>query len=353
MSFYCDMSADANSRVRNVVDMCASAEQMASKKKQRMAQLIQKSMGFLACEPSIEGMQQTHYGTLNNSATRGDRVIDSASTPLQEQRNGDSAAGDEEPTSTDKRSAVRKQYWTDAEDAKLRALVQQHGHSQWAAIAAHFPNRDRKRCRERFVNHVDPRLQRNEWKRHEDEQLIELHQQLGNHWTSIAQNLPGRSPEDVKNRFLTLAARQMAKTSTSGTTESTSSTSKSARAAPNRWIKADSDTLRALVQAHGASNWLFIASQLPGRTDLQCMQHWYQVLDPSIVKGKGTWTSQEDTILQTKVSELGPRWTEIAQFLPGRVGKQCRERYLNHLDPALGKDPWTPEEEEKLAQACA
>jgi hypothetical protein len=29
------------------------------------------------------------------------------------------------------------------------------------------------------------------------------------------------------------------------------------------------------------------------------------------------------------------RWSEIAQSIPGRKGKQCRERYLNHLDPGL------------------
>jgi hypothetical protein len=28
---------------------------------------------------------------------------------------------------------------------------------------------------------------------------------------------------------------------------------------------------------------------------------------------------------------------QIARFLPGRVGKQCRERYMNHLDPNLNK----------------
>jgi hypothetical protein len=28
------------------------------------------------------------------------------------------------------------------------------------------------------------------------------------------------------------------------------------------------------------------------------------------------------------VRELGPKnWSQIAQYLPGRIGKQCRERY--------------------------
>jgi len=29
----------------------------------------------------------------------------------------------------------------------------------------------------------------------------------------------------------------------------------------------------------------------------------------------------------------------------GRNGKQCRERYLNHLDPSIKKDSWTEEED--------
>ncbi|KAL2608482.1 hypothetical protein R1flu_027055 [Riccia fluitans] len=39
------------------------------------------------------------------------------------------------------------------------------------------------------------------------------------------------------------------------------------------------------------------------------------------------------------------RWTAIAQYIPGRNGKQCRERWVNHLDPAIRKDPWTQEED--------
>lgn len=39
------------------------------------------------------------------------------------------------------------------------------------------------------------------------------------------------------------------------------------------------------------------------------------------------------------------RWSDIAACIPGRVGKQCRERYHNHLDPNINKGPWTPEED--------
>jgi myb proto-oncogene protein len=47
--------------------------------------------------------------------------------------------------------------------------------------------------------------------------------------------------------------------------------------------------------------------------------------------------------------KLGPRkWSQIAQHLPGRIGKQCRERWHNHLNPDIRKDAWTKEEDELI-----
>lgn len=43
----------------------------------------------------------------------------------------------------------------------------------------------------------------------------------------------------------------------------------------------------------------------------------------------------------------GPqKWTQIANHLPGRIGKQCRERWHNHLNPVIKRNTtWTREEE--------
>jgi hypothetical protein len=38
----------------------------------------------------------------------------------------------------------------------------------------------------------------------------------------------------------------------------------------------------------------------------------------------------------------------VAQSLPGRSGKQCRERWLNHLTPILKSEHWSPIEDEIL-----
>uniref|UniRef100_N1R096 Transcription factor MYB98 n=1 Tax=Aegilops tauschii TaxID=37682 RepID=N1R096_AEGTA len=48
---------------------------------------------------------------------------------------------------------------------------------------------------------------------------------------------------------------------------------------------------------------------------------------------RGSWTVEEDTLLRAKVHEFGiGKWTNIAMYLPGRSGKQCRERWTNQLD---------------------
>ena len=56
-------------------------------------------------------------------------------------------------------------------------------------------------------------------------------------------------------------------------------------------------------------------------------------------------------ILRNKVAEYGlKKWKEIATFLPGRIGKQCRERWYNNVDPNLNKDKWTIAEDLQLME---
>ncbi|XP_062209048.1 transcription factor MYB119-like [Phragmites australis] len=67
---------------------------------------------------------------------------------------------------------------------------------------------------------------------------------------------------------------------------------------------------------------------------------------------KGQWTPEEDRKLVKLVEQFGLRkWSYIAQMLPGRVGKQCRERWHNHLRPNIKKDIWSDEEDMVLIQA--
>ena len=113
-----------------------------------------------------------------------------------------------------------------------------------------------------------------------------------------------------------------------------------------RYWNAEEDlNLTKLVRQFGAKNWKKIAEALEGRTDVQCLHRWQKVLNPDLVKGP--WTEVEDRLLLSLVSNDGPRgWTQVASHLPGRIGKQCRERWHNHLNPMIKRNvTWTHEEE--------
>ncbi|MCE2055402.1 hypothetical protein HAX54_042527 [Datura stramonium] len=67
---------------------------------------------------------------------------------------------------------------------------------------------------------------------------------------------------------------------------------------------------------------------------------------------KGQWTEEEDRNLVKLVKQFGiKRWAQIAENMVGRAGKQCRERWHNHLRPDIKKDTWSEEEELMLVEA--
>ncbi|XP_069091303.1 transcriptional activator Myb isoform X3 [Pleurodeles waltl] len=86
------------------------------------------------------------------------------------------------------------------------------------------------------------------------------------------------------------------------------------------------------------------------RTDVQCQHRWQKVLNPELIKGP--WTKEEDQRVIELVQKYGPkRWSVIAKHLKGRIGKQCRERWHNHLNPEVKKTSWTEEEDRIIYQA--
>lgn len=67
---------------------------------------------------------------------------------------------------------------------------------------------------------------------------------------------------------------------------------------------------------------------------------------------KGAWSSDEDRKVVELVAQYGPKkWTLIATHLEGRIGKQCRERWHNHLNPEIVKTKWTDDEERTIIRA--
>ncbi|XP_012850222.1 PREDICTED: myb-related protein 3R-1 isoform X2 [Erythranthe guttata] len=122
------------------------------------------------------------------------------------------------------------------------------------------------------------------------------------------------------------------------------------RRAKGGWTPEEDDTLKKAVAAFRGKSWKKIAEFFPDRSEVQCLHRWQKVLNPELVKGP--WTPEEDDKITELVARYGPtKWSVIAKSLPGRIGKQCRERWHNHLNPHIKKDAWTLEEELTLLNA--
>uniref|UniRef100_I3K9N9 MYB proto-onco like 1 n=1 Tax=Oreochromis niloticus TaxID=8128 RepID=I3K9N9_ORENI len=117
-----------------------------------------------------------------------------------------------------------------------------------------------------------------------------------------------------------------------------------------KWSRDEDEKLKKFVEQHGTDSWKLIATLFPGRTDGQCQHRWQKVLNPELVKGP--WTKEEDQKVIDLVHKYGPkRWSVIAKHLQGRIGKQCRERWHNHLNPEVKKSSWTQEEDRIIYEA--
>ncbi|XP_032897807.1 myb-related protein B isoform X7 [Amblyraja radiata] len=117
-----------------------------------------------------------------------------------------------------------------------------------------------------------------------------------------------------------------------------------------KWTSEEDERLKKLIKQFGKNDWRLIASNFSNRTDTQCQHRWLKVLNPDLVKGP--WTKEEDQKVIELVQKYGPkRWSLIARLLKGRLGKQCRERWHNHLNPEVKKSSWTEEEDKIIYEA--
>jgi hypothetical protein len=135
------------------------------------------------------------------------------------------------------------------------------------------------------------------------------------------------------------------------------------------WNESEDLLLMQLVRNNQGRNWKQVSEHFVGRTDVQCLHRWQkvkrafiiflnradyilQVLNPDLVKGP--WSIAEDQALSDLVALHGIKgWSLIASKLPGRIGKQCRERWFNHLDPSIKKDAWSAEDDATIMAAVA
>lgn len=260
--------------------------------------------------------------------------------------------------------------WTAEEDDALRKAVEHDGlengeeEEDWDEIASKVPAKSAVQCLKRHLI-----LKAKGKTAPPNSAVKEEHQQLGSPLPDAAAGAgaagaagtPGTYPQYPQYAQPFAATEQHhfpdAKRQKTGEDNSyapasaanggSSGNGSDAAAAQQRWSEEEMELLRKLVEQYkdSAPRWNEIAANFCDYNAIECLTKWQSLTNPPVIKGKGSWTSEEDQILREKRVLYGRKWAKIAAHLPGRQGKQCRERFVNHLDPELKKGEWTDDEE--------
>ncbi|KAK8846404.1 hypothetical protein M9Y10_020422 [Tritrichomonas musculus] len=90
--------------------------------------------------------------------------------------------------------------FTTRENMIIKKAVKSIG-EDWAAIAKKLPGRTPKQIHDRYINYLRDNLRTDPWTTEEDEVLIKMYKIIGPKWSKMISCLPGRSGNDIKNRW--------------------------------------------------------------------------------------------------------------------------------------------------------
>jgi len=106
--------------------------------------------------------------------------------------------------------STKKDCWTKELDNHLRTLITFHGTHNWSLIAANlnsafpFLSKSAQDCYERWSDVLESSDPKKPWKEEEELKMLIVHQKHQNKWSNMAQELPGRSNNSIKNRFYSI-----------------------------------------------------------------------------------------------------------------------------------------------------
>ncbi|QCD85321.1 myb proto-oncogene protein [Vigna unguiculata] len=112
-------------------------------------------------------------------------------------------------SSSEDDNELRRGPWTLEEDNLLSQYISDHGEGRWNLLAKRSGlKRTGKSCRLRWLNYLKPDVKRGNLTPQEQLLILELHSKWGNRWSKIAQHLPGRTDNEIKNYWRTRIQKQ-------------------------------------------------------------------------------------------------------------------------------------------------
>ena len=96
-----------------------------------------------------------------------------------------------------------------------------------------------------------------------------------------------------------------------------------------KFTEAEDQRLYEIISKMGPRNWRVIAEQMPGRTGRQCRDRYTNYLMENL--RNEPWTQEEDALLISKFLEYGSHWSEMVQFFNGRSSNSIKNRWYTNL----------------------
>ncbi|OMJ86161.1 hypothetical protein SteCoe_12361 [Stentor coeruleus] len=107
------------------------------------------------------------------------------------------------------------------------------------------------------------------------------------------------------------------------------------------WTKNEDNLLKDLVSTFGLKKWKLV-NKIMGkhckswnRSPKQCRDRWINNLDPDITKN--TWTDQEELLLFEKHRAYGNKWSTISRYLGGRSGNSIKNHFYSIIRKNIRK----------------
>lgn len=204
----------------------------------------------------------------------------------------------------------------------------------WCAISARLAttHHDPQDCRLMWSNNLHWSINNGLWTKEEDECLLNAVQKFGkNDWDSVANELnSNRIPWQCCARY------NQELNSLCGTTPINED---------------DTDKIVEVINLCRIGNfvpWNQVMYFIQYHSLLQVKYQWHKLLSEK--RSNQSWSHEEDVLLLRTIDKFGNKdWNRIANYIPGRSNKSCRERYTMRLKfqkRAIGC--WKPKEDKIL-----